>query len=141
MTITLRDKDGEMCYKLLSDSVFNIYNLVTCVSLLRELGMTHQKIKGYMDQVKIVGSRYNAEKVGDVTLVMQMSKEKNALACSRAFDYVSGQPGEKELILMMNCLGDEKNWSENTCWLYDCDFEFLKSDLVTHVVATGWGAR
>jgi UDP-N-acetylmuramoyl-L-alanyl-D-glutamate--2,6-diaminopimelate ligase len=42
---------------------------------------------------------------------------------------------------MMNCLGDEKHWSENTCWLYDCDFEFLNNDDITHVVATGPRAK
>ena len=38
---------------------------------------------------------------------------------------------------MMNNLNDDMNWSENTCWLYDCDFEFLKSNEVAHIVATG----
>jgi len=141
MAITVRDNGGSRRYKLLSDSVFNIYNLVTCVALMRELGMTHDEIGAYMADVKIVESRYNAERVGDVTLVMQMAKEKNALACSRAFDYVSGQPGKKELFLMMNCLGDEKHWSENVSWLYDCDFEFLNSEDITHIVATGPRSR
>lgn len=141
MTMTVKDSGGSHEYKLLSDSVFNIYNMVTVIALLRELGMSHDEISGYMSQVNIVESRYKAEKVGDVTLVMQMAKEKNALACSRAFDYVSQQPGEKELFLMMNCLGDEKHWSENVCWLYDCDFEFLASDEITHIVATGPRAK
>ena len=49
-----------------------------------------------------------------------LEKEKNALACSRAFDYVSSRSGEKELMLMMNCLGDAKHWSENVraLWKY-----------------------
>lgn len=137
MTMTIKDKAGSHTYRLLSDSVFNIYNMVTAAALLRELGMTHDEIAGYMDASKIVETRYNEEKVGNVTVIMQMAKEKNALACSRAFDYVSHQEGEKELFLMMNCLGDEKHWSENTCWLYDCDFEFLNADDITHIVATG----
>ena len=66
-----------------------------------------------------------------------MAKEKNALACSRAFDYVSGRAGEKELVLMMNCLGDVKHWSENVSWLYDCDFEFLTRPGIRCIVATG----
>jgi UDP-N-acetylmuramyl tripeptide synthase len=141
MTMTVSDKGGSQEYKLLSDSVFNIYNMLTVISVLRELGMSHSEIASYMEGTKIVESRYKAEQVGDITLIMQMAKEKNALACSRAFDYVSQQSGEKELFLMMNCLGDEKHWSENTCWLYDCDFEFLKGDDITHIVATGPRAK
>ena len=64
-------------------------------------------------------------------------KEKNALACSRAFDYVAGREGTKELVLMMNCLGDVKHWSENVSWLYDCDFEFLNRPDIRCIVATG----
>lgn len=141
MEMEVRDKNGSGRYRLLSDGVFNIYNMVTVIALMRELGMEHSDISRYLADTKIVESRYNAQPVGNVTLVMQMAKEKNALACSRAFDYVSHRPGKKELFLMMNCLGDEKHWSENTCWLYDCDFEFLRSDDITHIVATGPRAR
>ena len=144
MTMTIADsgEGGDShVYRLLSDGIFNIYNMVTAAALLRQLGMSHAEIAGYMDRTGIVETRYNVERVGNVELVMQMAKEKNALACSRAFDYVSHQPGRKELLLMMNCLGDEKHWSENVCWLYDCDFEFLASDDVFHIVATGPRAR
>jgi len=73
--------------------------------------------------------------------VMQMSKDKNALAGSRAFDYISQLPGEKEIILMMNCLADQRHWSENTTWLYDCDFEFLAREGIRRIVCTGPRAR
>lgn len=141
MTMTIADKGGSHTYRLLSDGIFNIYNMVTAAAVLRELGMTHEQIAGYMDKTHIVLTRYNVEHVGNVDLIMHMAKEKNALACSRAFDYVSHQPGRKELFLMMNCLGDEKHWSENVCWLYDCDFEFLRNDDIIHLVATGPRAR
>ena len=38
---------------------------------------------------------------------------------------------------MMNCLGDTKHWSENTCWIFDSDFEFLRDDSVVQLVCTG----
>ena len=137
MTMEVRDRKGSGSYNLLSDSVFNIYNMVAAIALFRELGMSHDEISRYMNQIKIVESRYNEVTVEDVTLVMQMAKDKNALACSRALDYVTEQPGKKEMLLMMNCLGDEKHWSENVCWMYDCDFEFLTRPGVEHIVATG----
>lgn len=141
MRMTVWDRDGEMSYRLLSDSVFNIYNMVTVVTALRELGMSHEEIKESLEKTKIVETRFNAQKAGDVTVVMQMSKDKNALAGSRAFDYISGLPGDKEIILMMNCLHDQQHWSENVTWLYDCDFEFLNNDAITRIVATGPRAK
>lgn len=141
MTMTVTDKDGELSYHLLSDSIFNIYNVVTVIATLRELGFSHEEIKHGLEQTKIVETRFNAQKVGDITIVMQMSKDKNALAGSRAFDYISGLPGKKELILMMNCKHDQQHWSENVAWLYDCDFEFLNKENITRIVVTGPRAK
>jgi UDP-N-acetylmuramyl tripeptide synthase len=138
MTMTVSDADGECEYALLSDSVFNAYNQLTAVAVMRELGYEHAGIRADFDSgVTIPSSRYNEERAGDVTVIMQMAKGKNALACSRVFDYVSSRPGEKELILIMNDLHDAKKWSENTSWLYDCDFEFLRRDGITRIVAAG----
>ncbi len=137
MTMTVSDGNSEQSFALLSDSIFNIYNMVTVVALMRELGMPLETVHEYMSKTQIVGTRYYVERAGNVNVIMQMAKEKNALACSRAFDYVSHQSGKKEIYIMMHCYGDEKHWSENTCWMYDCDFEFLANDDITHIVATG----
>jgi UDP-N-acetylmuramoyl-L-alanyl-D-glutamate--2,6-diaminopimelate ligase len=141
MAMTVSDKAGKETYRLLSDSIFNIYNMVTVIATLRELGMTHEAIKAGLEKTKIVETRYNAQKAGDVTVVMQMSKDKNALAGSRAFDYISSLPGDKEIILMMNCIHDQQHWSENVTWLYDCDFEFLNKDNIKRIVCTGPRAK
>lgn len=141
MTIQIADKDGTETYKLLNDSVFNIYNVVAVAALFRELGYSSERVKELLGKVQIVKSRFSEKKVGEYTIVRQMSKDKNALGASRAFDYVSGRPGDKELILMMNCLGDVKHWSENICWLYDADFEFLNKDNIKNIVVTGPRAK
>ncbi len=137
MTMTVTDKLGANEYALKSNSIFNIYNLLTVVAALREFGMSHEEIQSGLDTTKIVETRYNAQQAGDVTVVMQMSKDKNALAGSRAFDYVGGLEGDKEIILMMNCVHDQAHWSENVTWLYDCDFEFLNRENIKRIVATG----
>ena len=137
MRMTFREKDETHEYRLLSDSVFNVYNMVTVITLCRRLGLSHAEISKAMDGMEIVATRYGSEKVGNVTLTNQMAKGLNALASSRAFDYVSHRPGKKELFMMMSCMTDERHWSENTSWLYDCDFEFLASPDITHIIATG----
>ena len=42
---------------------------------------------------------------------------------------------------MMNCLGDAHHWSENTCWIFDADFEYLRNDSVVQLVCTGARCR
>jgi UDP-N-acetylmuramyl tripeptide synthase len=141
MSMSVSDKKGLGTYKLISDSVFNIYNMVAVIAALRELGLSSEEISDGFQKTGIPASRHNTETAGDLNIVMQMSKDRNALACSRVFDYIGSLPGKKELILMMNNLGDSRHWSENVCWLYDCDFEFLNNVDITRIVTTGPRAR
>lgn len=141
MTIDIEEADGSCTYKLINDSVFNIYNVVAVVALFRELGYSKERIAELLARTEIVKSRFNEKKVGGYTIIKQMSKDKNSLGASRAFDYISGRPGDKELILMMNSLGDSKHWSENICWLYDADFEFLNKENIKNIVVTGPRAK
>jgi len=123
--------------KLPGDSVFNIYNTLTAYAALCQFGLTGEEAAAALEKAEIPKTRYNETEVGGVKVIMHMGKERNALANSRAFDYVASRPEEKELILMMNGLGEAKVWSENICWLYDCDFEFLNKDNISRIVSTG----
>ena len=135
--ITVGDRDGAHEYALPADSVFNIYNVLTAISALRELGLDPAASAAAMEEAAIPDSRYNEAEAGGMKIIMQMAKDRNALACSRAFDYIASKPGRKQLILMMNNISDAKAWSENTCWLYDCDFEMLDREDITRIIATG----
>jgi len=136
-TITVTEKAGVRGFALPGDSLFNIYNALTAYAGLREMKLGQDECVSALEGAAIPDSRYNETVVDGVRIIMHMGKERNALACSRAFEYVASKPGDKELILMMNGLGDAKVWSENISWLYDCDFEFLKDDKITRIVATG----
>ena len=134
-------EEWEQDLRLLNESVFNIYNVLAVTAYLGELGYAPERIGELLDQTEIVKSRFNVDEVDGYRIIRQMSKDRNALGSSRAFDYVSGLPGEKELIMMMNNLSDAAVWSENTCWLYDCDFEFLNRDNIRNIVVTGPRAK
>ena len=136
-TMQVRENGTDYTYPLITDSIFNAYNLITVVSILRQLGMPHEKIARYMKQTSIPASRHYEEQVGDYYLIQQMSKENNSMAGSRAFDYISNRPGDKELLFMVNSLSDTGAWSENTAWLFDTDFEFLRRDNIKRIIFTG----
>lgn len=133
----VREKDKEYTYPLITDTVFNIYNLITVISVCRELGLSHEKIITSMGKTKIPESRYKVDEVSGIKLVTQMAKEKNASATTRAFDYVANMPGNREILLMMNCLNDVKHWSENPCWIYDTDFELLNQPEIKKIICSG----
>ena len=135
--MTVLDHGKPYAYKLSSDSIFNIYTPVAEIAQLREMGMPHEKLQKYMARTSIVKTRYERVEVGNVHLTTLLAKEKNALAVCRNLDYVTQLPGKKEIIFMCNCLNDQKNWSENVSWMYDCDFEFVNRGNVDRVICTG----
>lgn len=137
MTIEVREKDGSAAYRLLNDSVFNIYNVVAAVTLFRQLGYPREKIQHFFSSMDIVGSRYDARQAGDSVIHLMLAKDKNAFAGSRVFEYIAHTQGKKEIIIMNSCQGDAIHWSENICWLYDCDFEFLNSEDIINIVVCG----
>ena len=136
-TMTIREDGKEYPYTLICDSVFNVYNMVTVIAVLRQLGYAHDEIARVLSQSAITESRHNVEQAGNVTLVREMAKDKNALACSRVFQYIASRPGRKEVMLLMNSLTDVPHWSENVCWFYDTDFEYLADESIVRVVCTG----
>lgn len=137
MVMDIREAENEYSVKLINDSVFNIYNVVAAAALFRELGYSIDEVSEMLGAISIVKTRLNEKKVGNYTVIRQLSKEKNALATSRVLDYIASKPGKKEILFAINCIGDTHHWSENMCWLYDCDFEFLKNDDITHIIVTG----
>ena len=40
-------------------------------------------------------------------------------------------------MLLMNSLTVVPHWSENVCWFYDTDFEYLADESIVRVVCTG----
>lgn len=141
MRMTVSDKDGDHLLHLLNSSVFNIYNTIAALSLLREFGLTYEQIDSGLKDVAIIESRFSEETVGDIKIITQLAKELNPIACSRAFDYISSQPGKKELILDIYNMADVKKGSENIAWLYDCDFEYLNNENIINIVITGPKAK
>lgn len=135
--MTVSEKGKEYVYPLIASSIFNIYNLITVISIGRELGLTHEQLSASMAKTQIPESRHSEDCVGTIRLITQMAKEKNASATTRAFDYVSNIEGPREILLMMNCLNDTKHWSENPCWMYDTDFELLCQESVNKIVCAG----
>ena len=64
MTLDIRDRNGKATYRLLNDSAYNIYNVVSMVALFLEMGYSREKVQAFLENMSIVGSRYDEVKVG-----------------------------------------------------------------------------
>lgn len=128
---------GAMNLKLVSDSMFNLYDEIAAIAFLKDIGLSTEKLKSSLEKTHIVSSRYLKETIEGIDIVSNMAKGQVAAACSVAFDYVSKQSGEKELVIIIEDAHNAGKSSEPFMYIYDTDFEFLAKDDVINVVAVG----
>ncbi len=133
---TVRSAKGEEEYPLINDSVFNTYNQVTVVALLRELGLSAEEIASSFSHMSIVKTRYTRVEKGGVEVITNMTKGQNPVACSIVFGYIKAEPGVKEVIVMLDDMGFSKT-TEIVTWIYDADFEFLNDPSIKRIVVGG----
>ena len=135
--VTMRTPSGEESYHLVGNNITDLYNTAAAVALLREFGMSAQTLAASFETMQIVKTRFDEETVGGKTIIDNLAKGQNPIACSRVFDFVRKTPGQKAVILVIDDVHDAKNSTENTSWIYECDFEFLNEDSVRQIVVGG----
>ncbi len=127
---------GEERYPLISRSIYNTYNQIAVVSLLRTLGLSEESIAKSFCSTNVVESRFTKTEVNGVEIITNMTKGQNPVAASIVFDYVQSEVGKKEVILMVDDLGYKKT-TENMTWIFDADYELLRDDSITRIIACG----
>ena len=102
-----------------------------------EIGLTPEQLHASLGHIKPVKSRYNAETYLGKTLITQLAKGQNPIACSRGFQYVGQAAGQKALILTLDDKYDAAHSSENPAWLFETDYSPLTSDSITQIIVGG----
>lgn len=132
------NQKSEYKYTMISDGIINIYNMLSAITVLKQVGLSDEKINESLKKTKIVDTRFMIDEAGGKKIVLHLAKGQNPIACSRAFDYVRKQPENKTIIMLLDDL-HEKN--EVITWFYDADYEFLNGDNVEQIIVSGRRAK
>jgi len=135
--ITIKHGQKEEQYDLINNNIINIYNMLATITILKELGLTHEQINESLKKQKIVSTRYSKETVKGIDIVTQLSKGMNPIACSRGFDYARKEEGNKAVFVLLDDLHEAAHGSENIAWHYDTDYEFLNDDSIKQILTAG----
>ena len=135
MTVTFGGKERE--FPLPNQATINVYNSLSAIALLSEFGLAPEEIAASMDKLSISATRYSEEEVNGRKVILHLAKGQNPIACSRAFENIRDYPGKKAVILFLDDYFDAAHSVENTAWLFDTDFEFLRDESIVQVIAAG----
>lgn len=137
-TFTVSHGGKEETYHLINDNIVNVYNFCGAVAVLTELGLSSEEISKGLAEAKIVKTRYDRLKSGNMNITMQLSKGQNPIACTRCFSYAAGCPGdEKQVIIIIDDKEDNSGNSESVCWLYECDYSYLNDPSIKRIIFAG----
>lgn len=123
--INVKANNEVVQFKMISNTIFNLYNEVAVVALLCEMGYKINNLVSLIENIEITKSRYNSEIVNNIEITNIVAKGMNAVATSRVLDYVSSINKNLEIIIVIDDQFDNKDGSEAVAWIYDSDFEFL----------------
>ena len=137
MQMTVKHEEKEEVYNLISNNIINIYNMLAVICVLKQLGFSQKQINQSFANLKIVETRFSEENYGNYKIVTQLAKGMNPIACSRAFDYVKREPGDKAIIVILDDLHEDAKGVENIAWQYDTDYEFLNDDSIKQIIVAG----
>ena len=137
MELTIHRQGEDMKFPLISNITFNIYNELTVITTLLEIGIPYNRVYELVKQIQVPDSRLNHTEINGVTVVQAMSKGQSCISSCRTLDYVSSEPGKKAVVLALDDYYDRKKSVEYEGWIYDVDYEFLAREGVEQVVATG----
>lgn len=121
-------------YNLINDNIVNLYNFCGLIALLTSMGLSYGQISAGFARSKIVKTRYDKIKAGDLTVTMQLSKGQNPTACARCFSYVAKCPGKNKAIIFV---GDNFEDSESPCWLFDSNYSYLCDPSISQIIFSG----
>ena len=130
-------KGKEYTFPKISSVLFHLYNELAAITLFHELQFPYEKICEILKKHEVTDTRLKEEEKKGVKIVQMMAKGQSAISCTRTLDYVANNEEEKTIILLLDDYYDRQNSSEFIGWIYDVDFEYLKSPSVKQVFVGG----
>ncbi len=136
-TFTISHNGKEVTFPLINDIIFNIYNQLTVITTLLQVGYTDEQVLELVEKIHVPDSRLNHTEVNGVKVTQAMSKGQSCISSCRTFDFVSGKPGKKAVVIAVDDYYDRKKSIEFSGWIYDVDYEFMTREGVEQVICTG----
>lgn len=133
-TFTVAHHGKHETYTLSNDNVVNLYNFCGLIALLTTLGLSYEQISAGLDKSKIIKTRFDKIRSGELNITMQLSKGQNPTASARCFSYVAKCPGDSKAIIFV---GDNFEDSESPCWFFDANYSYLQDPSINQIILSG----
>ncbi len=137
-TFVFHDKNGDMVtLPFAAGNLFNVFNVTAATAVCRMAGVSLELIGSSVSDLSAKTGRFQAVQAGTRKIVSMLFKNQNPISGSQSLNYLRNIRGEKDVVLVVTDSKDKVHGHEDISWLYDTDFDTLRSDEVKHVLIGG----
>ncbi len=136
-TMTVTEDGQDTVYPLISDAVFNSYNVLSCIAVLREIGKEKEDISSFLETQQVTKIRETCVEFNGIKYYTYGAKSQNISAASTVFEYMAKEPSEKNVVFLLDELQDKNHPTETLTWLYETDYEFLNCPHIKKIIVGG----
>jgi len=136
-TALISNGEEEALFKLATTNVVDVYNTLSAVAILQELGITLQSLAQYSNTIEVPDTRFDYYKIKNKDLFIILAKRGNPIASSRSIDFIRRQKGKKAVVLLNSLRILHNKNVENTAWIYDNNFSYLDDPEIVQIICCG----
>lgn len=136
-TAVIREGDESYTYPLISDTVFNVFNVVSAVATLRAVGQSRKDIADFIATQKVPEIRETYKEFNGIRYYAFATKSQNVSAAATVFEYMANEPSDKNVVFCLDEVQDRNHPTETLTWLYETDYEALNSPNIKKIIVGG----
>lgn len=128
--------DGKYEIHLNFKSAYNVYNLLAAFTAASEIGVQPDRIAASLNNYLLTSGRVIRFHTQNHTGTLLISKHENSISYNQSLRYAIRQPGFNTVVIIVDAISRKYHTSE-TSWLWDIDFEILKSGSIAKIFLMG----
>lgn len=118
------------------NSMYNAYNVLAAYSVCRLLNVNESIICNSLNNYLLKNGRVKQFKLNNKKGTLLISKHENSVSYNQNIKYVCDYKNNATVFLMVDAIS-RKYFTSETSWLWDINFDSLKSNNVKKIIVTG----
>jgi len=128
--------DGKYSIKLQYDLLYSVYNTMAAYTTCCVLGLNPEEVAKSISLLNGNSKMYNHYKYNDSEVYVLNNKNENSTTFNQSLLFTERFKGTKTIVIGWKEISRRYNF-DDLSWLYDIDFEILKTDDVKRIICAG----
>lgn len=117
-------------------SLYNVYNILAAFTVASLIGIDKDIIAEHLSNYVLKNFRVVTFELGKRTGTLITSKHENSISYNQSFKLVASDKNKCDVLIIVDAIS-RKYFTSDTSWLWDINFDILKSNNVNNIILSG----